>query len=143
MSFSFLWPMLLALAANTAYHISSKETDPRIDPFASLIISYGLSFLVCVLAFVVSSGGMDVAGQMSEINVATFTLAIGVAGVETGSIAMYKMGWDISSGPLICNIALVIILIFVGVLAFHESITLKTVMGIMISIAGLLFVNHK
>lgn len=143
MSIVYIWPMLLALAANTVYHISSKETDPRINPFASLVISYGLSFLVCMLAFVVSSGGMNVADQIGEMNFATFTLAIGVAGVEIGCITMYKLGWDISVGPLICNIALVIILIFVGVLLFQEPISIKIIIGIMISTAGLLLINRK
>lgn len=121
--------MLLALAANMVYHIASKETSSRINPFASLVISYGLAFFVCLLAFAISSGGFYIASQVVEINPATFTLAIGVAGVETGCILMYKAGWDISAGPLICNIILVIILIFVGVLLFKETVTLKTIMG--------------
>ncbi len=46
-------------------------------------------------------------------------------------------------GALICNMALVVTPIFVGPLVFHESISMRTIIGIMVSIAGLLRINRR
>ncbi len=51
-----LWPILIVVAANTAYHISAKSTPANVNSFASLTVTYVVARFVQPACFFVTSG---------------------------------------------------------------------------------------
>lgn len=78
---------------------------------------------------------------MHRINWTSFVLGISVVALEFGYIQVYRAGWNVSIGSLVSNIGLAIVLIFVGLLLYKETISLNQVIGIFLCIAGIVFIN--
>ena len=55
---------------------------------------------------------------------------------------MYRAGWNVSVGQLVMSAILSIVLIFVGMIAFHEQITASKLIGIAFCLIGLFFINR-
>lgn len=51
---------------------------------------------------------------------------------------MYKLGWNISVGTTIVNIALAVVLAVIGVMFYKEVLTTQQLMGIGLCIAGVI-----
>lgn len=57
------WPIALIVLSNVFYHICSKATPSSINPFASLTVTYGVAFVLCViLYFATVKGGQSASG---------------------------------------------------------------------------------
>ena len=68
-------------------------------------------------------------------------LGVSVVGLEVGFIFAYKKGWPVSTASLVQSAFLAVALIFVGALLYHEAITVNKVIGIVICLVGLYFIN--
>ena len=55
---------------------------------------------------------------------------------------MYRIGWEISVGQLVMSAILAIALLIIGVIFFKESFTVSKVIGIVLCLAGLFFINR-
>lgn len=42
----YVWPMALIVISNTVYQICAKSQPEGLNPFASLVVTYGVSALV-------------------------------------------------------------------------------------------------
>lgn len=134
-------PILIVIGANIFYHISTKCTNPDMNPFASLVITYTLCILTCLTLYYITSDRRCFREEIPMMNWATFTLGACLAFLEYGNIMMYKIGWDISVGSLIYNIALAIVLLAIGGFIYKDSITKKRVAGVILCAAGLVLLN--
>ncbi len=76
-------------------------------------------------------------------NWATIVLGIVITGLEVGFIFAYKAGWKVSTLATVSNAALAVILIFVGLIGYHEAINWNKVLGVAICLEGLYFINRK
>ncbi len=135
-------PILLIVLSNVFYHICSKETPAAINPFASLTVTYAVGFLASLLLFFITGKGTSLFGEYRHVNWAVFVFGLSIVGLEAGYIAMYKAGWNISTGSLIASVLLALALIVVGALLYKEAITLRKLMGVLICLVGLYFINH-
>ena len=59
-----------------------------------------------------------------------------------GFIFAYKAGWPVSTAATVQSAFLAIALMVAGLLFFHEAITWNKVVGIVICLIGLAFINH-
>ena len=71
----------------------------------------------------------------------SLVLGAAIVCLEMGFIIMYRVGWNISIGSLVANICLAVALVLVGVLFYRDSFTLNKVIGMILCIAGLIFIN--
>lgn len=62
--------------------------------------------------------------------------------LELGYILAFRAGWNISTCSLVANIALAVILLFIGMLFFQEKLTGNQFIGIALCLVGLFFVNR-
>jgi len=53
----------------------------------------------------------------------------------------YRVGWKISLAPILSSVAVSLLLIPVGLLAFHEKLSVANLVGIAFCIAGLILVR--
>ncbi|MEM5779649.1 MAG: EamA family transporter [Lawsonibacter sp.] len=136
-------PILTVVFSNVIYHICAKSTSPKINTFASLAITYVIGAALAIAAYYLTSPTKKLTQELPYLNWATVVLAVSIVGLEAGNILMYKMGWNISLGPLVSSILLAVSLVFVGRLLYQEPISLHQVMGIVLCLSGLILLNKK
>ena len=54
---------------------------------------------------------------------------------------MYRVGWNVNNGYMMQSICIMIALVFVGLLLYHETLTPRKIIGIIICLIGVVFIN--
>jgi len=140
--FAFWWPIGVLVLANIFYHVTAKSIPGGLDAFAGMVVSYVVAVLVStVMYFAVGQGGNIFNEIVEHSNWTVYILGLAIAGLEVGAIFMYKAGWNINTGNIVQSIVVSIALLFVGFLFYKEPITANKVIGIVLCLGGLYFVN--
>ena len=140
--FDLLWPILIVVAANTTYNICTKSTPAGINSFASLSITYFIASLISIGLYFFTSPQKNLFSELSKANWTSLVLGISIVALEFGYINMYRAGWKVSAGSLVANISLACVLLFVGLLFYKESISLRQIIGIIFCIVGLFLIGR-
>ena len=141
MSLSMLWPILLMVGSELAYHVCAKSTPASIHPLASLSVTYAIGAVVSATLYCALSRGGSLLKEYTHMNWATLVLGIVVVGLEFGSLSMYKVGWTVSTGPVTKSVCAMIALTLLGILVYHDALTTNKVLGVMLCLAGIIFIN--
>ncbi len=135
-------PIVVIVLSNILYNLCAKSVPEKTDPFFSLTVTYLVGAAVsAALYFVLNRGGNPIA-QFRSLNWTSWALGLSIVGLEAGNIYMYKMGWNISTGQIIHSSLLAVCLILIGVLFYRESLSPSKLLGIIICMAGLYFINR-
>ena len=134
----FIWPLLLIIFSNTFYNISAKSIPENLDAFGTLIITYIAGGVAALILFFARSGNFNFAGNFNWPSV---ILGLAIVGLEAGYVYLFRAGWEISKGSLAANTALAVVLIIIGKFIYHEDISLKQVLGILICLFGLYLIK--
>ena len=141
LSLSMFWPILLVVGADIAYQICAKSTPAAIDPLASLSVTYAVGAAASILFYVLLNRGGNLLREYSHINWSAIALGVAIVGLEVGSIYLYKVGWTVSTGPLVKNVCVMVALTLLGALVYHEVITPTKLLGIIICLIGVVLIN--
>lgn len=131
------------ITANVFYQICAKSVPHEIDPFASIIVTYLVGAAVSTLLYFVLGPGESLAKEFGKLNWAPFVLGLAIVGLEAGWIYAYKAGWQVSTGFIVQSAFLAIVLLFVGYFLYREALTWNKVVGIVICLIGLVFINIR
>lgn len=142
MAFYFL-PILLIILSNVFYNIAQKSTPSNVNPFVALLATYLMAALCCLVLIPFFNKGTSFLQSVKSLNWTTVVLGLSIVGLEFGYILAYRAGWNISVGSLVANIGLAVLLIPVGLLFYKEQINGNQVIGIVLCLAGLIFINRK
>lgn len=132
----------IVVLSNIFYHITQKSTPEAVNPFGALLITYltAIAFtLVGMFVYRPEGGAVQV---FKGVNWTSVVLGLAIVGLEIGTLLMYRSGWQISLGALAANIALAVLLIPIGIFLYHETLSLSKVVGILLCVAGLYFINR-
>ena len=141
--FSYIWPIALVIISNIAYQICAKSVPKDIDPFASLIITYLVGAAAsAVLYFALGPDG-NLVNESRKLTWAPIVLGIVIVGLEAGWIYAYKAGWQVSTGFIVQSAFLSSALLFVGYLLYYEALTWNKLVGVVICMIGLIFINYR
>lgn len=138
---SCIWPIALVVASNIVYQICAKSVPREMDALASLTVTYLVGAACSAVMFFILNPGADLFREYSKLNAAPVLLGVSVVGLEVGFICAYKAGWPVSTASLVQSAFLSVALIFVGALLYREAITLNKVLGVVICLVGLYFIN--
>ncbi len=139
----YLWPLFLIVCSNVVYNLSTKSTPQSASPFFSLLITYLVGAAASLVLFFFTSQDRNLLQNIAKINWTSVLLGLAVVGLETGYLFLYRAGWNISKGPLTANILLSSILLIVGALVFHETISVKQLLGVAVCFVGLVLISSK
>ena len=147
---TYYFPVILIIASNVLYHVCAKGVPSQINPMVSLMVTYLVAgsltlfmfFMMPQLFSIDKKMDVSLVSQLKLINWAPIVLGIVIVGLELGNILMYRAGWNISLGSLVCNIALAVLLIGLGLFIYKEAISSSQAIGIGLCIAGLVFINR-
>ena len=74
---NYLWPVLLVVASNVAYHISAKETPEAVNAFLSLTVTYLVGAAFALGLYLATSGGQqDILRNLKNLNWASYLLGL-------------------------------------------------------------------
>ena len=140
--FAYIWPLVLVIASNTLYQVCAKSVPEQMDPLASLTVTYAVG-AVCsaVLYFLLHRGG-NLVREYANLNWAPVVLGLVIVGLEVGFIYAYKAGWQVSTVSVVQSAFLAVVLLFVGYLGYHEALTGSKIVGLLICLVGLYFINR-
>ncbi len=138
---NMLWPLLLIVAANCFYNICTKSLPENINTFGALIVTYLMGALLATILFVTSVKPQNIMPEMAKINWTSFVLGMAIVALEAGYVFLYRAGWKVSNGSLIANICLAVVLLAIGPLLYHETISLRQIVGVVICAIGLFLIS--
>ena len=136
-----LWPVLLVIVANVFYNICTKSVPQNINPYAMLMVTYFVSAIVTGVLFLCSQSLSSVPEELKKLNWTALALGFSIIGLESGYIYLFRAGWKVSAGSVVCNISLAVVLLFVGYFLYNETISLKQMLGIAVCAAGLYLIT--
>ena len=140
---SYIWPLVLVVLANTAYQICAKGVPQDMNPFASLTITYLVAAAGSLVLFFALSKDTSLLAEYSKMNWVSVVFGLTLVALEVGFIFAYRAGWQVSVLSIVQSSFLAIALIIVGLLLYKEAITWNKVIGIVIVLVGLYFINKE
>ena len=141
--FSYVWPIAMVVFSNIFYQICAKSVPEKMNPFASLVVTYFVGMVVSAVLFFFLSRGTSLVKEIGKVNWAPLVLGLVIVGLEVGTIYAYKAGWPMSILLIVHSSIVAIALIFVGFALYREVITWNKVAGILLCLAGLVFINFR
>ena len=90
--FSYIWPILLIVTANTVYQICAKGIPQAMNTYVSMTVTYAVASVFSFVMFLVTSKGHPSFKDFTLTNWATIILGIVITGLEVGFICAYKAG---------------------------------------------------
>ena len=140
---SYIWPIALIVLSNTMYQICAKSVPEEMNPFASLTVTYLVGAILSGVLYYALGNHSGLLKEYSKLNWAPIVLGIVIVGLEAGYIFAFKAGWQVSTAQVVQAAILAGVLLFVGWLLYHEAMTWNKMIGIVICLIGLVFINLK
>ncbi len=136
--FKYYFPILIVVFSSVGYQVGLKEVSSGIDPIVALVVTYlassATSFL---LYFILAPKGENRLKEISKINPAALILGASIVGIEVGSLYMYVAGWPVNMAFVVSNSFIVLALMILGRLAYHETLKPRQLAGVVVSMAGI------
>jgi len=136
-------PIILTVIANVFYHIFQKMIPEKVDPIASLILTYCTALIGSLMVFVWYHKNVNVIEAFKGLNWTSCALGLSIILLELGFLLAYRVGWDISFGAIVSNVSVTLLLIPIGIIFFKENISMANLIGILLCIIGLVLINSK
>jgi len=136
-------PLILTVIANIFYHIAQKYTSENINPVFSLFITYLVATVLTLIMLVFYRHENTLRENMKELNWTAIVLGFSIVLLELGYLLVYRVGWNISTASIVATITLTIILVPIGRFLFQESISFVNLIGIGVSIVGIVLMNYS
>jgi len=141
--FNYVWPLVLVILSNIVYQICAKSVPGNMNPFASLTITYLVGAAASAVLFFALNSGTSLWKEYGKTNWAPIVLGLVIVGLEVGWIYAYKAGWQVSTGFIVQSAFLAICLLAVGYLLYHEALNWNKLLGVIICLIGLYFINRR
>ncbi len=132
----------VAIGATVAYHIVLKLTPAGANPLLSLAVTYVVVTVIFATIYAVTPGAGTLRTNLAQLNWTALALGLAVALLDLAFFLMYRGGFPVSLGQLITQTAAAIFLFVLGIAFFADKLSLSTVSGILLCVAGLWLVNR-
>ncbi|MBQ6372370.1 MAG: EamA family transporter [Oscillospiraceae bacterium] len=140
---AYVWPIALVVLSNVVYQICAKSVPGEMNPFASLTVTYLVAAAASAVLFFLIGQNDSLIKEYAKLNWAPFVLGIVIIGLEAGWLYAYKAGWQVSTAFIVQSAFLASVLLFVGFFLYHESLTWNKLVGVVICLIGLIFINYR
>lgn len=136
-------PLLLTIGGNILYHVCQKLVPKTANPLTTMMVAYAVAFLVCAVTTFAYPTEKPVLESLKEFHWTVIGIGVGIAAIEVGFLLVYRAGWNVSIAPLLTSVALSILLIPIGLLAFKEQLSAWNISGIVFCILGMILVSKR
>lgn len=139
----YVFSLALNVLANVGYHLLQRAIRPDLNPALSLVATYATALLISLCALPFFRGDTAWSEQLPKLGWMSFALGLAVVLLELGFLLAYRAGWNISVAALYSNATVALLLLPVGLLAFHEGMDARKAAGLLCTFAGLLLLSQK
>jgi drug/metabolite transporter (DMT)-like permease len=139
----YLTAMLLAILSTIFYHLIARAIPAGVHPLVTLSVTYLTAAAACIVLLPFFRTDAGFGASIRSLNWTSFALGLAIIGIELGFLLAYRAGWNISLAAIVANVAVTVILLPIGVLAFKERLSLAQVIGMIICVIGLVLINRK
>lgn len=131
------------MLSNVVYQICAKSVPEGMNPLASLTVTYLTGAIASGVLFFVLNRDGSLIKEYGKLNWVPFVFGVVLVGLEVGFIYAYKAGWQLSTASVVQSSFLALALIFVGFILYREAITWNKIVGVVICLIGLIFINLR
>ena len=78
--FSYVWPLALVVISNVFYQICAKSVPEKINPFASLTITYAVGAIASLIMYIFLHKDGNIIQEYQKANWAPFVLGFAIVG---------------------------------------------------------------
>lgn len=135
--------LVLAVVSTFGYHVVIKLTPATVNPLVSLAVTYATVTVLFAAAAVLAPDGAPLRDSLRQVNWTALALAGTIVGLDLGFLLLYRSGFDLSIGQLVTQSAAALMLIVVGVVVFRERLSLSSLAGIGLCMAGLWLISRR
>lgn len=139
--FNLIWPVAIVVTGNCLYNVCSKATPHNANLFLSLTAGYIAAALVCAVICIFTMRGSSFGSEISKLNWASYCLGLTMVFLEIGGICLYRVGWNVSTGPIVTSICSAAALFILGVLVFKDAVNITKVIGLLTCGIGIFLIN--
>ncbi len=140
---SYTWPITLVILSNVLYHICAKSAPEGVHPFSSLTVTYLTGAVVSCILYYMLAPQANLIKECGRLNWAPLMLGITIVGLEGGWLYAYRAGWQVNTGFIVQSAFVSVLLLFIGYFLYHEALTWNKLLGTVICLLGLFFINLK
>lgn len=144
---SFYIPFGVTILSMASYHVAQKLLSSCQSPFLVLTVAYAVAAILCLGAAVAVGTAQGVAGSTDGLgsqvlqlfhwkNWPVLLLALALVGIEVGILFTYRHGAAMGTLPLLLNAGLLVISLPVSVMIFREQVSMGTLAGVALVLAG-------
>lgn len=133
--------VLIVVFAGVGYHLVSRNIPEGGNQFLGVGMAYVMACIVCLGLFALTADG-SLAEELSRISWHYLIIGVMVPGIEIGFVLMYQHGWPLSSGALTADVLADTCLLLIGLLVFHDSLSLVNWIGMAACIAGVVLMER-
>jgi uncharacterized membrane protein len=137
---SFYLPFALTVAGMLFYHLAQKSIPKDLNPFYATIIAYATGIVLCLICALTYPGKKSLVVAARESNWAVFVLGAAAACIELGFLLAYRAGWRISAAAVASNVAVTVLLVPIGIVAYKEHLSIRNILGLALCVLGLVLV---
>src|SRR5262249_13640438 len=121
----------------TLYHLTQKSVPAQVNPVFSLVMNYLSALLATILLVPLFPPRTAEAWSWKSINWASCAVGAAIVAVELSVLLAYRTGWKISLLSVIGNTASALLLVGLGIAFFHERVSVRNSVGIVLCLVGL------
>jgi|LGVE01.1.fsa_nt_gb drug/metabolite transporter (DMT)-like permease len=129
--------IMIASLSGVLYHVSQKSIHPKANPMISMMITFSVALIGTFIWYIIDGSSSTWITDVKNTNWASFSLGMSLVGLEFGILLAYRSGWQISNFNLFYTFLLAALLLPIGLLLFKETLSLKTVIGMGITVGGI------
>lgn len=134
--FSYWWPVALIVGSDVLYQICAKKMSSHASPLAALGMTYMVSALACALLFELLGTG-SLREALQSVPLPAWLVGVCIAGLEVGTIYMYRAGWPMNIGFMVYTAIIVVMLLFIGSIFYHEPMDMLKLSGVILTSTGM------
>jgi len=134
---SSYFPIILMVVGTTFYHLAQKSVPPQVNPAFSLVMNYLCALLGTLLILPLFPAERAAPWTWKSVNWASCAVGASIVGVELSVLLAYRTGWKISLLSVIGNTASALLLVAIGLAYFHERVSGRNLVGVVLCLLGL------
>ena len=134
--------ILMVVLSDTLYHFASKNLSESLSPFGVFFYVYLGCFIVSfIIAIIIDKKEKIRRPKINFKNKYFYIFLIGLLCFDLGYIFIYRIGGALSNIYVLTMPLKAIVLLIAGYLLYKETLSKKNMLGIIISIIGVLLIS--
>jgi drug/metabolite transporter (DMT)-like permease len=136
-------PLALVVVGNLLYHLGQKTMPRDGSPLVLTTAAYVVGIVSCLALIPLVPGQPSVSASLRTLGWSPVLVGGGVVCVELGFLLAYRAGLPLSTAALTASVLVAVVLLPIGLLAFHEGFSLARGAGVLCCLVGLWLVSGR